>query len=130
MGKSHRAQQLPLARPLGGSYSESVACSHVTTCPLFPKLNASLAGWRDAYCNTATEYITCARYQMSKGGSPVPLALLPNGKMVDAIANAESQASRPQETPVRVMARTAVATEAPAPQGFFARLAAWFGGKS
>lgn len=106
-----------------------MACSHVSTCPLFPKLNASLAGWRDAYCNTATEYQNCARFQMSLGGGPVPLALLPNGKMVDAIVVAERQANQ-TKTPVDVMARASQPEGSTAPKGFFAKLAAWFRGES
>jgi hypothetical protein len=56
-----------------------VACTHVMHCPLFPYLNDSLRGWRDSYCQTESAWVSCARYQLSARGEPVPLALLPNG---------------------------------------------------
>ena len=57
-----------------------MACSHSAGCPLFPKLNASLRGWRDAYCDSDTEWRSCARYTQSLTGRSVPITLLPNGK--------------------------------------------------
>ena len=57
-----------------------MACSHSAGCPLFPKLNASLRGWRDAYCDSDTEWRSCARYAQSLTGRSVPITLLPNGK--------------------------------------------------
>lgn len=59
-----------------------MACTHTNDCPLFPKLHASLAAWRTHYCDTETEWMSCARYQRSMLGEPVPVALLPNGKIV------------------------------------------------
>jgi hypothetical protein len=56
-----------------------MGCTHVSGCPLFPKLNASLRGWRDAYCDSGAGWQSCARYQRSLTGQVVPLTLLPNG---------------------------------------------------
>jgi|NGEPerStandDraft_6_1074524.scaffolds.fasta_scaffold18963_5 hypothetical protein len=58
-----------------------MGCTHTDHCPLFPYLNASLAGWRDVYCDSATRWRDCARFKLSRTGEPVPLALLPNGKL-------------------------------------------------
>jgi hypothetical protein len=58
-----------------------VSCTHASTCPLFPLLNASLASWRESYCDDAVAWQDCARYKRSIKGRPVPLALLPNGKI-------------------------------------------------
>jgi len=63
-----------------------MACTHISNCPLFPKLHASLAAWRTHYCDTETEWMSCARYQRSMLGEPVPVALLPNGKIVGMLA--------------------------------------------
>lgn len=57
-----------------------MSCTHTNSCPLHPRLNASLAGWKTAYCDTDQAWLDCARYQASLTGKPVPLALLPNGK--------------------------------------------------
>ena len=57
-----------------------MSCTHTNSCPLHPRLNASLAGWKTAYCDTEQAWLDCARYQASLTGQPVPLALLPNGK--------------------------------------------------
>ena len=57
-----------------------MSCTHTNSCPLHPRLNASLAGWKTAYCDTEQAWLDCARYQASLSGKPVPLALLPNGK--------------------------------------------------
>lgn len=62
-----------------------MACTHAAGCPLFPKLNASLRGWRDAYCDSDAGWRGCARFQQSSAGGAVPLALLPNGKYAQAI---------------------------------------------
>lgn len=62
-----------------------MACTHTAGCPLFPKLNASLRGWRDAYCDSEAGWHGCARFQQSRAGGTVPLTLLPNGKYAQAI---------------------------------------------
>ncbi len=63
-----------------------MSCSHRGGCPLFPFLNASLRGWREVYCDTEAAWGDCARYRLSARGEPVPLALLPNGRMPIALA--------------------------------------------
>jgi hypothetical protein len=52
-------------------------------------LHASLAAWRDAYCDTEAEWKACARYERALHGQAVPLALLPNGKIVGMVAEHE-----------------------------------------
>lgn len=60
-----------------------VGCLHTQSCPLFPLLNASLAGWRSHYCDSVDGWRECARYRLSRTGQLVPITLLPNG--ADAI---------------------------------------------
>lgn len=57
-----------------------MACSHTTTCPLFPliSVNSALKVWKTFYCEG--KYQNCARYNLSKSGQSVPVNLLPNGK--------------------------------------------------
>jgi len=74
-----------------------MACTHTTDCPLFPKLHASLAAWRTHYCDTETEWMSCARYQRSMLGEAVPVALLPNGKIVGMLAESSDSASVPAD---------------------------------
>lgn len=62
-----------------------MACSHRADCPLFPNLNSSLSGWRTHYCDTEDAWLSCARYTRSLAGKPVPVALLPNGKMAQIL---------------------------------------------
>lgn len=62
-----------------------MACSHRADCPLFPNLNSSLSGWRTHYCDTEEAWLGCARYTRSLAGKPVPVALLPNGKMAQIL---------------------------------------------
>lgn len=116
-----------------------MACKHATTCPLFPKLKGNLAGWRQAYCNTADNWADCARYQRSLSGKPVPIALLPNGHVVEALDTRQpnkrtTQPSAPKPAPVAAAQPPAGTTEtqqAARPQlpivAFFARL---FGSKA
>lgn len=74
-----------------------MACTHADSCPLHPHLNDSLAGWRDHYCDSASEWKHCARFEKSLTGQPVPLALLPNGKMIGGAAGiAGGDKPRPQ----------------------------------
>lgn len=61
-----------------------LSCSHTSTCPLFPLLNASLASWRSSYCDDDVAWKGCARHKRSMQGRPVPLALLPNGHIPSA----------------------------------------------
>ena len=67
-----------------------MGCTHVPDCPLFPKLNASLRGWRDAYCDSDSAWRDCARYQQSNSGKAVPLALLPNGRLAQTITRSRA----------------------------------------
>lgn len=101
-----------------------MACPHSESCPLFPRLQASLAGWRRNYCDTADTWQTCARYDRSLSGKSVPLTLLPNGH--------EIQLVEAQPTPTPASTATALADwdddQANAvPTSFFKRL---FGKKS
>ncbi len=70
-----------------------MACTHTADCPLFPKLSASLGAWRTHYCDTEHQWRSCARYERSMRGEPVPLALLPNGKIVGLLAKDEEHAA-------------------------------------
>ncbi len=74
------------------SDGKNMSCTHVPDCPLFPKLNASLRGWRDAYCDSDSAWRDCARFRQSQTGRSVPLALLPNGRLAHTITR-----SRPTE---------------------------------
>lgn len=76
--ESRTATALPegVVRRSGGS---NVSCSHAAGCPLFPLLRASLQGWREYYCDSADQWLGCARYQTSLTGERVPISLLPNG---------------------------------------------------
>ncbi|MFN8079157.1 MAG: hypothetical protein U0Q19_06300 [Kineosporiaceae bacterium] len=74
-----------------------MACGHRGNCPIFPLLNASLAGWRDAYCDSDTGWAGCARYRLSAMGEPVPLALLPNGHMPLAMARSVDREQRVEQ---------------------------------
>ncbi|MEZ5232770.1 MAG: hypothetical protein R2749_08685 [Acidimicrobiales bacterium] len=119
-----------------------MACSHVGDCPLFPKLQASLASWRTHYCDSAGGWQACARYRESLAGRPVPLGLLPNGKLVQVLdqpvpvprpamvasapepaASAEALSGRARrgERPARVAATLGAGTE-PTPLMWWARL--------
>jgi hypothetical protein len=133
-----------------------MGCTHRAGCPLFPMLNASLRGWRETYCDSTTGWQGCARYTLSRTGAPVPLALLPNGKYVQAIGAAAGSAPASRFAPAprpgvvlgasagspvadravadRAVADRAVTTveptaePAPARRGWWARLVAWLGG--
>lgn len=64
-----------------------MGCTHASSCPLFPRLQQSLVGWKSAYCDTADAWLQCARYQTGLKGQPVPLALLPNGKVLGVLSD-------------------------------------------
>lgn len=59
-----------------------MSCSHIKNCELFVQfaLNPALDVWKDHYCEG--DHTLCVRYQRSSASQPVPLTLLPNGKMV------------------------------------------------
>lgn len=71
-----------------------MGCTHISHCPLFPYLNASIGTWREAYCDSSLGWKDCARYRLSRAGEPVPLALLPNGRlpvsMIPELSRAEA----------------------------------------
>ena len=58
------------------------ACSRMSNCPLFKtfSLKASLVIWTSRYCER--DFASCARLQLAAEGKPVPLGLLPNGRML------------------------------------------------
>ena len=60
-------------------------CKHMATCELYPhiKIQAALQLWKQHYCES--DFTTCARYLLSAQGRPVPLTLLPSGKLLRAI---------------------------------------------
>lgn len=68
-----------------------MGCRHISECPLFPLLNASLRGWRDCYCDSDDNWRRCARYELSLSGRTVPITLLPSG--------ANAQLLRPEPQP-------------------------------
>jgi hypothetical protein len=63
-----------------------MSCSHASTCPLFPRLNHTLASWKSSFCDSDEASLQCARYKLSLTGQPVPLGLLPNGVQVSMAA--------------------------------------------
>ena len=87
-----------------------MACSHATTCPLHPHLNHSLGKWREHYCDSEAGWRDCARYQKSLSGESMPLALLPNGKMVRGM-DVEAQPAPVAEAPAAAATATAVLTD-------------------
>jgi len=70
-----------------------MACSHTTTCPLFPliSVNSALKVWKTFYCEG--KYNNCARFNLSKTGQSVPVNLLPNGKSLSVTGMATGDAS-------------------------------------
>jgi len=44
------------------------------------QLQATLRTWQIRYCEA--DYVACERYRVAKNGEPVPLQLLPNGRML------------------------------------------------
>src|SRR5664279_720416 len=89
-----------------------MGCTHIDHCPLFPYLNASLAGWRDAYCDSSVGWQDCERFKLSRTGQPVPLALLPNGRLPVAML---PNVGRVQSIELRGQLDPALSTDAPAP---------------
>lgn len=70
-----------------------MACSHTTNCQLYAQFaaDASLKLWKQHYCEGI--YDQCARYLLAVEGKPVPLTLLPNGKMVERRSREQISAS-------------------------------------
>lgn len=59
-------------------------CPHLASCPMFAlfTVKESLRVWQIHYCDG--RYDTCARLKLARAGQPVPRALLPNGKTLEA----------------------------------------------
>jgi hypothetical protein len=59
-----------------------MSCTHSSSCELYVQFAADplIKVWKESYCESGFE--TCARYQLSLKGSPVPITLLPNGKEI------------------------------------------------
>lgn len=70
-----------------------MSCSHIKGCELFVQfaMNPALDLWKQHYCEG--EFARCVRYRMSNSGRPVPLTLLPNGRMVRAQRSSEEVAA-------------------------------------
>ncbi|TDY02452.1 ankyrin repeat domain-containing protein [Thiohalophilus thiocyanatoxydans] len=70
-----------------------MGCSHATNCQLYAQFaaDASLKLWKQHYCENVFDQ--CARYQLAMEGRPVPLTLLPNGKMVERRSKEQISAS-------------------------------------
>ncbi len=75
-----------------------MACSHTTTCPLFPliSVNSALKVWKTFYCEG--KYDNCARYQLSHSGKSVPANLLPNGKSLTTAGMSSVDSAEPNQT--------------------------------
>jgi len=58
-------------------------CPHAENCPLYPQfaLDSLLRYWRTSYCEA--DHTRCARFALSKEGKPVPLRLLPSGRLMN-----------------------------------------------
>lgn len=70
-----------------------MTCSHTTNCQLYAQFaaDASLKLWKQHYCEGMFDQ--CARYKLALEGKPVPLTLLPNGKMVERRSKEQISAS-------------------------------------
>jgi hypothetical protein len=61
----------------------SAPCPRVGACPLFAqfRMKSSLAVWQSYYCEG--DFERCERFKLVRQARPVPLELLPNGRMLD-----------------------------------------------
>jgi hypothetical protein len=59
------------------------ACARVGACPLFKQfsMKSSLKVWQAYYCEG--DWSRCERWKLVSEGRPVPMNLLPNGRMLD-----------------------------------------------
>jgi hypothetical protein len=59
------------------------SCSDIPSCELFPKfaLSGALKIWHACYCHG--RFTHCARYRRAAEGRPVPMSLLPDGRVID-----------------------------------------------
>lgn len=107
-----------------------MACPHVSACPLFPLMNASLNQWRSYYCESATGFQGCARYIRSSRGEIVPLGLLPNGRHAqhiqgeadDAQADDARAATMTASSPTHVPAADHGSLETVSSSGWFEQM--------
>lgn len=62
-----------------------MTCSHSTNCELYVQFAAdpALNLWKKHFCEG--NFNTCQRYKLAQEGKPVPLTLLPNGKLLDQV---------------------------------------------
>jgi hypothetical protein len=60
-----------------------MSCTHSADCPLFAQfaMEPALAIWKQHFCDG--EFTKCVRYKLSLKGEVVPIALMPNGKMLE-----------------------------------------------
>jgi hypothetical protein len=58
------------------------SCDRISTCALFKQfsIKASLIVWTTRYCEN--DFGRCERLKLANAGLPVPVNLLPNGKML------------------------------------------------
>jgi hypothetical protein len=58
------------------------ACARIDACPLFKQfsMKSSLKVWQAYYCEG--DWSRCARWKLVDAGRPVPMNLLPNGRML------------------------------------------------
>jgi len=59
------------------------ACARVGACPLFKQfaMKSSLRVWQAYYCEG--DWSRCQRWKLVAAGMPVPMNLLPNGRMLE-----------------------------------------------
>lgn len=59
------------------------SCARLSTCPLFHELarKPALKVWKAYWCEGAFE--RCERWRRFEAGQPVPVNLLPNGRLLD-----------------------------------------------
>ena len=62
-----------------------MSCPNIKGCELFVQfaLNPALELWKNHYCNVGNT--ACARFRLSSLRRPVPLTLLPNGKLLKVV---------------------------------------------
>jgi hypothetical protein len=66
-----------------------MSCPHAKMCPLYPqfKMKSLLRFWVVNYCEADHE--RCARFQLASAGEPVPVTLLPSGRLLEPARDPE-----------------------------------------